>query len=97
MQQAREGPKPANAPSGFGPVSRCRPHGSIIEAKLDPGLSAQRIYRDLVAEQGFSGSYYSVRRFVRKLGASRELPFRRIESSPGQEATLQHNHCNQDG
>ena len=36
----------------------------MIRAKCDLGLSAQRIYQDLVAENGFVGSYYGVRRFV---------------------------------
>jgi hypothetical protein len=41
-----------------------------------------------MAEHGFGGSYYSVKRFVRKLGASTPLPFRRMECEPGQEAQV---------
>ena len=52
------------------------------------GLSAQRIYQDLVADHGFTDSYYSVRRFVSRLGAKRELPFRRMECGPGEEAQV---------
>jgi hypothetical protein len=44
---------------------------------LDAGLSAQRIYQDLVSEQPFAGSYDSVKRFVRQLGPAQPLPFRR--------------------
>ena len=55
---------------------------------MELGLSAQRIYQDLVAEHGFTGSYYSVRRFVRSLEATQELPFRRLECGPGDEAQV---------
>jgi transposase len=50
-----------------GRPSFCDPHRARIEAKLDAGLSAQRIHQDLVTEVGFSGSYQSVKRFVRQL------------------------------
>ena len=40
-----------------GRPSFCEPHRQRIDTKLDAGLSAQRIYQDLVAEVGFSGSY----------------------------------------
>jgi len=45
-----------------GRPSFCDPHRARIEAKLNAGLSAQRIYQDLVAEVGFSGSYQSIKR-----------------------------------
>ena len=32
-------------------------------AKVEVGLSAQRIYQDLVEENGFTDSYQSVKRF----------------------------------
>ena len=60
----------------------------MIQSKCDQGLSAQRIYQDLTAEHGFAGSYYSVRRFVRRLEPSHELPFRRLECEPGDEAQV---------
>ena len=63
-----------------GPQSECEPFRDWITARLEDGLSGQRIYQDLCAEHGFQGSYSSVRRFVRRLGKSRELPFRRIET-----------------
>jgi transposase len=55
---------------------------------LDGGLSAQRIYQDLVSEQKFVGGYDSVKRFVRQLQQADPLPFRRMESEPGQEAQV---------
>ena len=60
----------------------------MIEAKLDLGLSARRIHQDLLGEHGFGGSYYSVRRFVQRLGRTLPLPFRRLECPPGEEAQI---------
>ncbi len=60
----------------------------IIQSKCNQGLSAQRIYQDLTSEHGFQGSYYTVRRFVRRLERGQELPFRRLECEPGDEAQV---------
>jgi transposase len=69
-------------------ASACAPWRELIGAKCALGLSAQRIYQDLVADHGFVGSYYCVRRFVRRLEKSQDLPFRRIECEPGEEAQI---------
>jgi len=74
--------------SGAGPASSCEPFGEIIEVKLAQGLSGVRIWQDLVAEHGFGGSYDSVKRYVRRLGRTRPLPFRRMECEPGAEAQI---------
>jgi transposase len=68
--------------------SLCEPWRAIIEAKLAQRLSAQRIYQDLVTEHGFPGKYPSVRRFVRRLVPREELPYRRLECGPGEEAQV---------
>jgi transposase len=83
-------PKPAISPAGSKPgrLSQCEPFTAAIQLGLDRGLSAQRIYQDLVAEQQFGGSYDSVKRFVRQLEQASPLPFRRIETEPGQEAQV---------
>src|SRR5579871_3752571 len=73
---------------GSGRASGCEPWRELIRAQCDLGLSAQRIYQDLVTDHGFAGSYYSVRRFVRRLETARDLPFRRIECEPGDEAQV---------
>lgn len=102
VKLAREDAKPAKVtpgtetPSGSKPAkvtlgnpaarSRCEPLRQVIHDKLKLGLSAQRIYHDLVAEQGLSASYSSVKRFVRRLGKDTALPFRRMECEPGHEA-----------
>jgi transposase len=75
-------------PRGHGRASGCEPWRAVIRAKCDLGLTAQRIYQDLVAEHGFTGTYYCVRRFVRHLEQSHDLPFRRIECDPGDEAQI---------
>jgi transposase len=79
---------PAPPPSRAGRRSDCEPWRAAIVAKRDQGLSAKRIHQDLVGEHGFDGSYYSVRRFVRQLEATQELPFRRMECQPGEEAQV---------
>ncbi|EQD39543.1 integrase catalytic subunit, partial [mine drainage metagenome] len=71
-----------------GPASTCEPYRSIIEEKLSRGLTVQRIYQDLLAESGFKHSYDSIKRFARRLCRHRELPFRRMECPPGQEAQV---------
>jgi transposase len=89
----------SNAPSGIDPSkpatnappgspSAAEPWRETIITKLDQGLRAQRIYQDLVSDHGYTGSYYSVRRLIRKLGAGTPTPFRRMECEPGAEAQV---------
>src|SRR5512135_1104108 len=96
-EQADDTPGPAVAPTGSdtvppprgsGRVSGSEPWRALITDKADQGLSAQRIYQDLVADYGYAGSYYSVRRFVHRLEQAHKLPFRRIECDPGDEAQV---------
>jgi len=91
-----DGSKPAKAPTGSdgqdqqksGPESQCEPFRKIIEDKVEDGLSCQRIYQDLRDEYGFEGSYYSVRRFVKRLADNKLMPFRRMECMPGEQAQV---------
>ena len=80
------GSKPAKAPPGS--RSLCEAFREAIEAKIDQGLSAQRIFQDLVSDHGFDGKYHGVRRFVAKLKQTLPLPFRRMEVAPGEEAQI---------
>lgn len=89
------GSKPAIAPLGsaaaakrIGRPSDCEPYRTVIVAGLAQGLSAQRLYQDLVGEHGFRGSYYSVRRFVGRLSGQTEFPVRRLECGPGEEVQV---------
>jgi transposase len=75
--------KPAKVTAGF--QDRCRGFEQAIEAKIEAGLSAQRIWQDLVAEQGFSASYQSVKRFVRRAKARQPKRTWRIECAPAEE------------
>ena len=68
-----------------GPPSLCAPFAAKSEAAVEAGLSAQRIYQDLISEHDFRGGYSSVKLFVRRLPATAELPFRRMECEPGAE------------
>lgn len=96
-----EDSKPAKAPPGScdvaggtgssslpGSRSACEPFREVILSKLEQGLTAQRIYQDLVSEHGFEAKYHSVRRFVRRFKERTPLPFRRMEVLPGEEAQL---------
>jgi transposase len=85
---AASGSTPGPQPRGNGRASGCEPWRDVICAKCDLGLTAQRIYQDLVADHGFVGTYYCVRRFVRRLEEAHDLPFRRIECDPGDEAQV---------
>ncbi|MDB6128944.1 MAG: Transposase [Verrucomicrobiales bacterium] len=78
---------PTPGPSS-GRKSHCQSWEKQILLALEAGLSAQRIYQDLVLEQGFVGSYQSVKRFVRQLGTHTPLPFRRMECEPGYEVQV---------
>jgi transposase len=81
--------KPAiSTPGSSGRGSLCEPFRDSIIAKLDLGLSAQRIWQDLAAEERFDGGYQSVKRFCRRLRATSPVPFRRIETEPGQEIQI---------
>jgi transposase len=82
------GSVPAGIRHHRGRKSECEAWRDLIQSKCDSGLTAQRIYQDLSTEHGFAGSYYTVRRFVRGLVPARELPFRRLECDPGDEAQV---------
>ncbi len=57
-------------------------------AKIEQGLTAQRIYQDLVTDYAFTAKYHSVRRYVSSLLDSKVLPVRRIEVEAGQEMQI---------
>lgn len=71
-----------------GPANACEPFRELILGKLEAGLSGMRIFQDLRDEHGFSASYSSVRRFLQQLNKTTPLPFRRLETKPGEEAQV---------
>lgn len=91
---AQNGPPGTPPSSSAAPATRpaqpslCEPYRPIIEAKLAAGLTAQRIFQDLVQDHGFTAKYHSVRRFVQRLDGGRPLPFRRMECAPGDEVQV---------
>jgi len=71
-----------------GSASKCADFLEQIVAKLDLGLSAEVIHRELREEHGFDGAYDSVQRFVKKLKQSDPKRVWRMEVEPGQEAQV---------
>lgn len=71
-----------------GPRNACDPFRELILQKLEQGLSGIRIWQDLREECVFRGSYSSVRRFLQALAKQQPLPYRRIETAPGEEAQV---------
>jgi len=82
--------EPAKVPTGISPPSRsqCEPWREWIEQGLGTGLTAQRIYQDLVGDHGYTGSYDAVKRFARQLRQTQPVPFVRMEVAAGQEAQV---------
>jgi transposase len=94
-----ESAKPANAvTTGFGvelaaenPKERsvCEPFREAIELGLSRGRDATAIWQDLVSENGFSGGYQTVKRYVRKLRGKQPLQARAvILTGPGEESQV---------
>lgn len=68
--------------------SQCAVYDGQVKLGLEQGLSAQRIWQDLVYEQGFEGAYDSVKRYVRKEKAKTPRRIWRMETLPGEEAQV---------
>src|SRR5215469_3601026 len=75
-------------PSIPGPTSPAAVHEMFIERGLKQGLSAQRIWQDLVEEYGYGHGYLSVQRYVRRLKGRRPELADHMEHPPGQEAQV---------
>lgn len=77
-----------STPGKRGRKSLCQVFSQLIQAKLEAGLSAQRIYQDLKVERQFTGSYQSVKRFTRQLQKAEPERVWRIEVQPGEEVQV---------
>jgi len=82
------GQVPGSGGGSVGRKSLCAAYEQKIQAALGNGLSAQRVFQDLRQDEGFAGSYESVKRYARKIEQDSELPFRRMESLPGAECQV---------
>ena len=79
--------KPATCAQHSPRASACAVFRDTIEVGLSSGRNAMAIWQDLVDEYGFTNSYQSVQRFVRKLrGAQKPEARAVIVTAPGQEA-----------
>jgi transposase len=79
---------PFRPPAKSGRQSSCLPYLEAISSKVEAGLSARRIYQDLIAENGFGGGYQAVKRLVRALKAAQPDRVWRVECQPGEEAQV---------
>ncbi|MCP3105575.1 IS21 family transposase [Myxococcus sp. K15C18031901] len=65
------------------------PYVDLVQQRLEVGRNARAIYEELVDTQGYTGSYISVRRFVRALKDSQGPEAKAvIHTAPGEEAQV---------
>ena len=79
---------PVGAETAAGSRSECDAWREDIIRKLEQGLTAQRIWQDLVDEYGFSAKYHSVRRYVSQLQKKTPQLVRRMEVAAGAEGQV---------
>ena len=72
----------------IGSRSECEPYRDEVFRKLEQGLTAQRIWQDLIDEFGFAAKYQSVRRYVARLQQKTPQLVRRMEVAAGEEAQV---------
>ena len=65
-------------------VSLTHPHEKRIKKWVDEGIQATTIYRALVEQFGFAGSYSSVRRKIQKIGAKTPKASCVLDFAPGE-------------
>ncbi len=87
-----ENPPENLPPQGANPAvtaSTCEPYREAIEVGLSRGRNAMAIWQDLVDQDGYSGGYQTVKRFVRKLrGVHLPQAVGIIRTAPGEEAQV---------
>ncbi|MGD0272024.1 MAG: IS21 family transposase [Candidatus Sulfotelmatobacter sp.] len=81
--------KPGDASDPFPSASACEAYRELIEQGLARGRNGKAIWQDLVSDHGFSGSYQTVKRFVRKLqGTALPEAVGIIQTVAGEEAQV---------
>ncbi|MBO0684731.1 MAG: IS21 family transposase [Candidatus Dormibacteraeota bacterium] len=71
-----------------GPPSPAAAHHEYIEKGLKRGLTAQRIWQDLVEQHGYNHGYLSVQRYARRLKRRHPELADHMEHPPGDEAQI---------
>lgn len=66
--------------------SMVEPYRAQVTEKLQKELRLTRIWREIREENGFTGSYSAIRRFVRRLKRENPEAYIRFESLPGEQA-----------
>jgi len=69
-------------------ISNAAAYSEQIQQMLEVGLSAQRIYQDLVTDFAYHGSYDSIKRFVRKFKVRTPHLVGHMHALPGEEAQV---------
>jgi transposase len=77
-----------NAPLPLTQSHQVTPLRAEIRTSILTGLTAQRIYQDLVEHHSFNGSYDSVKRYVRKFKKRCRPYFERLPTLAGHEAQV---------
>ena len=81
--------QPIPLPPSSSSESICEPFRDVIQLGLSRGRNAVAIWQDLVTDNGFTGAYNTVKRFVRKLrGSDPPEPAGIILTSPGEECQV---------
>jgi transposase len=71
-----------------GPISAAQAHHDFIAAGIKRGLTARRIWQDLVEERAYTGGYLTVQRYVRRIRRARPEVADVMEHPPGEEAQI---------
>ena len=70
-----------------GPPSGVEPYREFVKAKREEGVELQALL-GLLREEGYEGSYSSLRRFASRIEKKRPAVYVRVETSPGEEAQV---------
>lgn len=88
-EQLPEGERDQTRPNPItGPASSAAPYQEYIEKALKKGLSARRIWQDLVELYGYGAGYLTVQRYVRRVKVRQPEVADRMEHLPGEEGQL---------
>lgn len=89
QDEVTTGSEPLKSPDSNTSASACEPYREVIEQGIAKHRNARSIWQSLVDQNGFTGAYESVKRFVRKLRGPQQPESRAIiETAPGEEAQV---------